>query len=126
MIWKSSGYPPQLFICMFQIGQNWCLQIYELFNCIIRKVFHNNMKITFLPKSKTGGWSLLFLGCFVLFMFVFYLFVWSGYRGGDKVFHNNMKISKYENILIFLIPRFVSKLKITEKIFVWNLLLRLN
>jgi hypothetical protein len=46
------------------------------------------MRIKFLPKSKLGKWSASLIISLIILLFVFFLLVWSGQRGGETFFSN--------------------------------------
>jgi len=50
--------------------------------------YNKNMRISFLPKTLLGKWSIGLIIAFFLFLVAFQLLVASGQRGGDTFFSN--------------------------------------
>jgi hypothetical protein len=51
--------------------------------------YHKRMRVTILPKTPLGKWSIGFIGAFVVFFVTFILIVTSGQRGGDTLDFSN-------------------------------------
>jgi small-conductance mechanosensitive channel len=50
--------------------------------------YNKSMRVTILPKTPLGKWSIGFIGAFVVFFVTFLLLVTSGQRGGETSFSN--------------------------------------
>ncbi len=66
------------------------------------------MKVQLLPQTKMGKWSIGLIVCFFLAMGIFFVFVWSGEKGGKTFFSNPrlaipVLIAAATGILSFLI-----------------------
>ena len=64
------------------------------------------MKITFIPKTHLGKWSVGLIISFLFFLGVFFIFVNSGETGGDTIFSNLKLLIPYSIAVISAVASF--------------------